>query len=86
MRIFGYSWPTDMRILVGRVLHIGTESTLKMSYLLFFCSSSRDIWLPKGDTIAQEDPSLYVSWTIQYTRLSCAHSGQLKRLCQEKFL
>ena len=32
IRNFGYSWLTDMRILVGRVLHTGTEITLKMSY------------------------------------------------------
>ena len=33
MRNFGYSWLRHMQILVGRVLHTGTESTLKMSYL-----------------------------------------------------
>ena len=38
---FRYSWLTEMRILVGRVLHTGTEITLKMWYLgcfwLSFC-------------------------------------------------
>ena len=33
LRNFGCSWLTDMRILFGRALHTGAESTLKMSYL-----------------------------------------------------
>ena len=44
MRSLGDSWLTEMRILVGRVLHIGTERTLKMSYLVCFCFlSARDL-------------------------------------------
>ena len=37
---FGYIWFTDMRALVGRVLHTGTEISLKMSYWICFWLSS----------------------------------------------
>ena len=39
MRNFGYSWLTEMRILVGRVLHTVTDIALKMSNLGIFLFS-----------------------------------------------
>ena len=49
---FGYSWLAQMQILVGWVLHTGTEYTLKMSYLGCFCFlSARERWWRKGNTI-----------------------------------
>ena len=42
MRKFVYSYLTDMLILVGRVWHVGTESTLKMPFLGCYLSD-RDI-------------------------------------------
>ena len=33
LRNFGYSWLTEMRILVGRILHTGAEITLKIWYV-----------------------------------------------------
>ena len=58
MRNFGYSLPTHMQILVGRVLHTSTESTLKISYLGCFCFfflSYRGIWWREGDTLVQKE-------------------------------
>ena len=55
MRNFGYSCPTMMIILVGRVLHAGTEFTLIMSYLgCFLFSLCRNIRWTKSDSIVQE--------------------------------
>ena len=39
MRNFGYIWLSEMRIFVGWFLHIGTEITLKISYLWCFLFS-----------------------------------------------
>ena len=36
---FTYSWLTEMRILLLRVVHTGTEITLKMGYLEWFLFS-----------------------------------------------
>ena len=56
MRSFGYSSLTDMRILVGRVLHTGMESKLKMSnFGCFWFSFFQDIWWTKGETMVQEE-------------------------------
>ena len=56
MHNFWCIWITKRKILIGRVLHTYTESTLKMSYLVYVCLlSARDVWWTKGDTIVQEE-------------------------------
>ena len=45
MSSFGYSCLTHMQILVGRVLHTGTESTLRMSYLGSFWFSFHQVYM-----------------------------------------
>ena len=53
---FGYSWLKHMQILVGRVLHRGTEGTLRMSYSgCFWFSFCQGIWWRKGDNIVQKE-------------------------------
>ena len=68
MRNFGCSWRTKMQILVGRLLHKGTEIILKMSYLVYFSFlSARDVWLTKGDTMEG-------GWTALHMIHACMHS------------
>ena len=62
----GYSLFTDMRILVWRVPHSGTESTMKNGFLL-----ARIMWWKKGDTIVQEEPlcTCFMNTTVHETEL-----------------
>ena len=68
MRNSGYSWHTDMQILVGIVLHADTESILKTSYLFFFLPGA---YGEKGDTIVQEEPlcTCFMDTTVHETEL-----------------
>ena len=77
LRNFWYNWLTEMRILVGQVRHTGMESTLKMKRVFWFsfCQGYKSRHYSAGGT------TLHVPWTLQYTRLSCAHSGQFTLFC-----
>ena len=86
MRNFGNSWLKEMRILVGQDLHTGTGSRLKMPYFgCFWFSFTKE---RKGDTIVREETVgiCFMDTTVLYTRLTCAHFGQIKLLCQENFV
>ena len=70
---------SEMRILVERYLHTGTESPLKMSYLgCFVFLSARDIWWTKGDTIVQEEPlsTCFMDTTVHETDLCTFWTSQ----------
>ena len=77
MRNYGFSWLTDMRVLVGRLLHIGAKSTLKMSYLGCFWFSFCQLHM------LNKRRHNSAGWTSMHmfhghTRRSCAHSGSFK--------
>ena len=73
----GNSFLTDMRIVVGRVLHTATESTLKRSYLVYFSFSFRQRYMVNnrwhyaaGITTLH---MLHVSWCLS----PCVHETEL---------
>ena len=87
MRNFVFIFFTEIRFWVGRVVHTSTESTLKMFYLGCFRFLSNRIYGDQKVTLHfKMNHSAHVSWTLQYKRLSCAHSGQVELLCQENLL
>ena len=75
---FCYSWFTEMRILVGRVLHTATDITLKMRYLLCFFFSFWKGWWTKGETIVQEESlsTCFMEFTVHQTALCTFWTSQ----------
>ena len=72
-------------VLVGRVLYTGTKSTLKVSdFGVFLVFLRPSLYGERQATVScRRNRCAHVSWTLEYTKLSCAYSGQVKLLCQE---
>ena len=85
MRNFEYSWLTEMRILVRRVVQRSTESTLKMSYLrcfrFSFCQRYKS-WT-KGDTTVHYKP-LCTCFMDTSTRDWVVHILDMSNICVGK--
>ena len=87
MRIFGYSWHTDLRILVVRVLHIVRESTLKMSYLgCFWFSFCQGYMVSKRWLYSAGVTALHMFLGHYSTRDWVAHILDTSNFCVRKTL
>ena len=82
-----HNFHTEMRIYVAQVVHPSLEGTLKMSYLRYFrFSFCHGYMVNKRWHYSAGWTGVHMFHGHQYTKLSCAHSLQVKFLCQENFL